>query len=129
MNYLLTLLAAILVVALVATVQAAGIEYSGSTKPVICQNPTANTDGSQVTEVIKATVYIDKVAGQTPSEFKFDITGGCRAGVTFDLTQLDPGVQYYQYGDVTTAGGVSDLSNSLPFTRALSRPLPPTMVE
>ena len=130
MKYLLTLLAAILVVALVATVQAAGIEYSTSTKPVRCQNPTTNTDGSPVTNIIESVIYVGRTAGDTVNyDLKMAITGGCADGVTQDISGLTPGVQYFTYGQFVTAGGTAAMSNSVGFTRKLPLPNPLQMLE
>lgn len=109
---------------------AAGIEYSGTTKPVRCTHPTTNVDGTALLPVLKAIVYVGQTPGDTSNyDLRIDIPDGCQAGITMDISSLTQGTQYYTYGELVTAGGTADVSDSVPFLRALPRPNPLLMLE
>lgn len=109
---------------------AEGAEYTTTEKPVRCSHPTTNVDGTALLEVTKATIYAGQTPGDTTNyDLKIDIPGGCQSGISMDISSLTPGVQYYTYGELHTVGGVADVSNAIPFLRALPRPNPLQMLE
>ena len=107
-----------------------GIVYSGAEKPVKCISATTRVDGTKMSasEVDRVEIYISSTDLDLNPPYTVTMSGGCVDSV-FDLTPLSEG-QYYTYGvTYDTAGRVSALSPSIPFTRSLLNPGPPVMVE